>query len=157
MWQKKKAEHSCDCALVALIPLSFCFALSDVDVQRHVPDLVTVIGWKDMYVIALSGGVQQNDIDNCQLNFPGDGHAQTIALLSAYIERHGRGSGKKLRDSLLERGKRSKAQQVERILLQEGRDNSPAWLPGLGFGSRDGWKVEHNRDFVGYWYNRSGI
>ncbi|XP_075894419.1 tumor necrosis factor receptor superfamily member 6 [Nelusetta ayraudi] len=97
----------------------------DIDLQRLVPDLVSVIGWKDMHVIALSSGVQQNDIDNCQLGFPSDVNEQTMALLHIFIERHGRESGKILRCILLKRGLRSKAQQVESILLQDGRDNSP--------------------------------
>lgn len=110
---------------IVVIVLSFCFALSDVNLQKHVPELVKVIGWKDMHVIALSGGVQQNDIDNCQLDHRNDVNEQTMALLVTYIERQGRGSGKKLRDSLLKNGKKSKAQQVESILLQDSRDNSP--------------------------------
>lgn len=93
----------------------------DVNLQKHVPELVKVIGWRDMHVIALSGGVQQNDIDNCQLDHRGDVNEQTMALLVTYIERQGRGSGKKLRDSLLKSGKKGKAQQVESILLQDSR------------------------------------
>lgn len=119
----KKAEHSCDCALVALIPHSFCFALSDLDLQRHVPDLARVIGWKDMHMIALTGGVHKNDIENCQMDHTDDFDGRTVALLFTYIERQGRGSGKKLRDSLLIRGKKNKAQQVESILLEEGGNN----------------------------------
>lgn len=134
MWQKK-AEHSCDFALVALIPLSFYFALSDIDLQRHMPDLVNVIGWKDMRMIALSGGIQKTEIDNCQLSHQTDVNEQTMALLDIYIERQGRGAGQKLRDSLLKRGKKNKAQEVEHILLQDGRNHCSVWLPGLGVGS----------------------
>lgn len=89
------------------------------------PALVKVIGWTDMHTIALRSGIQKTDIENCQLEHPSDFNEKTIALLNIWIEKQGMGAGNKLRQILFDMEKTRKAQQVERILLQDGSNNSP--------------------------------
>lgn len=114
-----KKKDSCDCDLVVLITLSFSLALSDIDPERHVPDLAKVIGWRDMRIVAMSSGISKIEIENCEQVHHVDLNERTIALLNIYVEKLGRGWGEKLRTSLLRQQKKNKAEQVERILLQE--------------------------------------
>lgn len=102
---------------LVLIPLSFIFALSDIDSRRHVPSLANAIGWKDMRRVAMSCDVPITEIENCEEQYPSDVDERTMRLLNIYIERSGRGWGEKLRSGLIQDNKKNKAQQVERILL----------------------------------------
>lgn len=72
-----------------------------------------------MRVVAMSSGISKVEIENCELPQPGYANESTIALLNVYTETHGKGWGTKLRDGLIQNQMKMKAQQVERILLQE--------------------------------------
>lgn len=106
-----------------LISLSFFFASPDIDLHRHVWALAEAIGWKDMHKVAMSSGIPITTIDNCESIT--DLEERTIELLKIYSERHGRGWGEKLKESLYEHKRTSKAQKVQSILLQDDRDNLP--------------------------------
>lgn len=89
---------------------------SDVDLQRHLPDITEVIGWKDMQEIAMRSGMPNATIESFRLNHPGDSQEQTLQLLRSWAEMQGRGAGKNLIEILQNTGKRLKAEQVRAIL-----------------------------------------
>lgn len=104
--------------------MSFALFFSDVDLEPHFPDLLTVIGWKDMQDIAFRCSIPNTIIESCQLNHPGDAHEQTLELLRNWNEKQGRGAGNKLIQILQDTGKKKKAQKVTNILLRTAKNNS---------------------------------
>lgn len=107
-----KDELSCVMYFVALIFSLF----SDVDLQRHLPDIADVIGWKDMQEIAMRSCIPSATIDSFKLSHPSDSQEQTLQLLRSWTERQGEGAGKKLFEILQNSGKRLKAKKVREIL-----------------------------------------
>lgn len=87
-----------------------------MDLQRHLPDIADVIGWKDMQEIAMRSSMPSATIDSFRLNHPGDSQEQTLQLLSSWAERQGREAGKKLIEILQNSGKKRKAEKVREIL-----------------------------------------
>lgn len=103
----------------------FCFVFSEIDLEPYFPDLVKVIGWKDMRDIALRSSILETCVESCQLNHPGDADEQTLELLRIWNEKQGRGAGNKLKQILQNIDKKLKAQKVTDILLRGARNKSP--------------------------------
>lgn len=93
-----------------------------MDVQRHVPAIAEVIGWKHMRDIALHRNIPLPIIDNVRLNNPNDTQEQTIQLLLLWVERQGREAGVNLVTDLENNGKKREAEKVTEIL---SRGNEP--------------------------------
>lgn len=72
--------------------------------------------------MAMSSGISKTEIENCEQQY-NDLTDRTIKLLDIYTEKVGRGWGERLRGSLIRNERRNKAQQVERILLQDDSNN----------------------------------
>lgn len=75
-----------------------------------------------MRKVAMSSNIPQTEIENCEDQHPNNINDRTMQLLNIYIEKSGMEWGEKLRDSLIQHSRR-KAQQVEKMLLQDNGNN----------------------------------
>ncbi|XP_061600738.1 tumor necrosis factor receptor superfamily member 6 [Cololabis saira] len=93
------------------------------DFQCLLPEIVQVLGWKDMEDIAIRSGVLEAAIDSCKRNHPQDAEEQTLELLKKWVEKQGSIAPKRLLEILQKTGKKGKYEKVLKI-LEEGKSGS---------------------------------
>ncbi|XP_046885748.1 tumor necrosis factor receptor superfamily member 6 [Hypomesus transpacificus] len=114
-WRKKKACFApkvkpTDSGTGQKIPL-----LRGVILTPHIPDITTVVGWKNMRDVAMRCGMSPTEIESHQLNSP-DSNEWCQGLLNAWVEKEGSQAAEKLVLNLRQIKKKTTAERVEAIL-----------------------------------------
>ncbi|XP_052001764.1 tumor necrosis factor receptor superfamily member 6-like [Xyrauchen texanus] len=99
--------------------------LKDVDLNPYLPEIASVLGWKLMKHIALHTGMTKVNIEEHELNNPGDVKEQTYDLLEAWSQRQGlKGAYPTLIKTLCDIENKKTADQVQNI-VKKGQTAQP--------------------------------
>ncbi|XP_051578258.1 tumor necrosis factor receptor superfamily member 26 isoform X1 [Myxocyprinus asiaticus] len=91
--------------------------LKDVDLNPYLSDIASVLGWKLMKNIAQHTGMTKVDIEEHELNHPGNVKEQTYDLLEAWSQRQGlKGAYPTLIKTLCDIKNKKTADQVQKII-----------------------------------------
>lgn len=94
--------------------LIFIFSL-EVDLQRYLPDIAGIIGWKDMQDIALYTEIAPGKIDSVKLDHKDNSEEGTYQLLRHFHEKYSKESLRILIENLKRKEKNDKVAKVLKL------------------------------------------
>ncbi|KAM9804152.1 tumor necrosis factor receptor superfamily member 6 [Neosynchiropus ocellatus] len=94
--------------------------IKNVDLGKHMPDIVEILGWSDMKEIATRSRLPQTTIDFCFENHRGNAREQTHELLQEWVENMGKAASQHLIQTLEKMNRKAKVQKIK--VLLSGQD-----------------------------------